>query len=370
VSETAAETVAARHQVGFDMARDLDRARRVLGEWLAARLADASSVEVVSLRPPSDNGGSSETYFATVRIAVGGAIRSEDWVVRFNGRDYRLFLRENFDTQYRLLNWLAAETDVPVPAIRFYEPDPAILGSAFWVMERVEGRVPPDNPPYNVGGFVFEASSQDRRRLWRSGLETLARIARLDPARAPTIVTPRAGESGLEENLRHWTESMDWASQGDPPKLLRVANDWLWSHMPSRRETGLSWGDARIGNMVFRDFECVAVLDWETITLAGAQLDLAHWLLMDEYYTTGLGLPPLDGFGGRDETIALWEQLTGRRADQLGWHEVLAGFRLAVNMRRGLTFWPPELAAKLVDPDGESVMSRHLRRVLARVAGI
>jgi aminoglycoside phosphotransferase (APT) family kinase protein len=351
------------------MARDLETARRVLGEWLCARMPGARSVEVLSLTQPSANGGSSETYFATLRIRQDGVTRLEDWVLRINPRDFRLFLRENFDAQYRLLTWLRAHSDVPVPAIAFYEPDPAVLGAAFWVMEKVEGQVPPDNPPYNAGGFVFEASVADRRRLWRSGMETLARIARLDPARLPPIVPLRPGESGAEENLRHWTESMAWACPGGPPPLLRRAHDWLLAHRPARLETGLSWGDARIGNMVFRDFRCVAVLDWETITLAGAQLDLAHWLLMDEYYTTGLGLPPLPGIGGREETIALWEALVGRPADQLAWHEVLAAFRLAVNMRRGLAFWPADLAAKLVDPDGESVLSRHLRRVLARVEG-
>jgi aminoglycoside phosphotransferase (APT) family kinase protein len=232
----------------------------------------------------------------------------------------------------------------------------------------VDGQIPADNPPYNTAGFLFDASVDQRRKLWYSGLATVAKIATLDIARLPRIVTLRPGESGLEENLRHWTDAMLWATDGKPSPLLRRANDWLWANKPARGETHLSWGDARIGNMIFRNWECVAVLDWETITLAGPQLDLAHWLLMDDYYTECLGLQPLPGFGTRQETIAVWEELTGLRADQLDWHEVLAVFRININVVRFVKLWAAAGRTNILDSEGESPLSRHLRRVLARVA--
>jgi aminoglycoside phosphotransferase (APT) family kinase protein len=244
----------------------------------------------------------------------------------------------------------------------------SVMGSPFWIMERVDGIVPPDNPPYNAGGWVFEGSAEQRRRLWRSSIEALAKIARLDTARLPHFVTLEPGETGLDENLRHWTDSMMWACGGNPGALNQQVIDWLWANRPARRETGLSWGDARIGNMLFRDWECVAVIDWETITLAGPQLDLAHWIFMEDYYTECLGLKRLPGFGTRYETIALWEQLTGRIADQVDWHEVLAVFRININMARYVKLWSAAGRANLVDNEGETLIGRHLRRVFARVS--
>lgn len=369
MSNADSEAQAANHYVGVAISRDLEHSRRILTDWFVTRRPEANIVEVLSLTTPTAAGGSSETFFATLKTRTGGRSQTQECVLRINPREYRLFLRDNFDEQYRLLRFLKDETGVPVPAIHFYEPDASVMGSPFWIMEKVGGIVPPDNPPYTAAGWVFEGSPEQRRKLWRSSIGALAKIARLDPARLPHVVTLAPGEAGLDENLRHWTESMMWACDGAPGALNRQVNDWLWANRPARRETGLSWGDARIGNMLYRDWECVAVLDWETITLAGPQLDLAHWIFMEDYYTECLDLKPLSGFGTRHETIALWEQLTGRIADQVDWHELLAVFRININMARYIKLWSAAGRANLVDHQGETLISRHLRRVFARVSG-
>lgn len=359
-----------KYHIGVPLSRDIERTKLILGEWLVGKIPGATSIGIVSMRQPKGNGGSSETWLTTLDIRRGRDVVKQEYVVRMKPQAFRMFWRENFEEQYRLINFLGAETDVPVPAIPFYEPDPAVLGVPFWFMEKVEGQVPPDDPPYHTDSFLSAASVEQRRKLWRSGLEAAAKVAKVEVHRLPRIVDLRPGESGIEEHLRNWTEAMNWACQGKPSPVLQRAIDWLWKTMPSRRDTGLSWGDCRIGNMIFREWECVAVIDWDTITLAGPQLDLAHWLMMDEYFTVGLGLPPLPGFGSREATIALWEELTGFAADQLAWHEVLAAFRLEINGVRGMSMLPPETCAKLRYENGDSVLTRQLRRVLARVAGI
>ena len=183
----------------------------------------------------------------------------------------------------------------------------------------------------------------------------------------PQIVPLRPGESGLEESLRHWTESMDWASQGKPTPLMLAACDWLWANLPSERGTGLSHGDCRIGNMIFSGFDVAALIDWETISLAGPQLDLAHWLAMEEIYTVGGNLPKLPGFGTRQETIAEWERLTGLSAADIEWYVVKTSFRLHIITERGFSIMDPAERATLHYDDGENMISRQLRRALARV---
>jgi aminoglycoside phosphotransferase (APT) family kinase protein len=368
MSKPATDQELAAAKVGVAVSRDLGETARTLETWLAARLPNAERIEISGLEQPGGGGGSSETFFLVLAVTEAGHRTSQDMVLRIDPTSFRLFLRRNFDEQYHLLDWLARETKIPIPPVRFYEPDPAILGAPFWIMERIVGEVPPDNPSYNAGGFVFDASEAERRELWRAGMEILGELGRIDPGRLPRIVDLKAGQSGLGENLEHWTASMSWACDGRPPEFLARVNAWLHANRPARGDTGLSWGDARIGNMIFRGGACAGVLDWETITLAGPQLDLAHWLLMDDYSSACLGLERLPGLGTRAETIALWEELTGRKADQLGWHEVLATFRLSVVMERYARLWVEAGRHDLKDAQGDTLMMRHLRQVFARIA--
>jgi aminoglycoside phosphotransferase (APT) family kinase protein len=370
MSNASSDAEETSHYVGIAISRSLEQTRRALADWFATRRPEANVVEVGALNKPTSTGGSSETFFTTLNRKVDGKVEAQDCVLRINPREFRLFLRDNFDEQYRVLKFLEKETDVPVPAIRYYEPDMSVLGSPFWIMDRIDGIVPTDNPPYNAGGWVFDGTPEQRRTLWRSSVETLAKVARVDPAQLPHVLTLKPGETGLDENLRHWTESMTWACEGKPGPLNQAVIDWLWANRPARRETGLSWGDARIGNMIFKDWKCAAVLDWEAITLAGPQLDLAHWIFMEDYYTECMGLEPLPGFGNRQETIALWKQLTCRQADQLDWHELLAVFRINITTTRFVKLWSAAGRDIIADADGETLVSRHLRRVFARVAGI
>jgi aminoglycoside phosphotransferase (APT) family kinase protein len=368
MSNASSETKPLKQHIGVSTSRDMEATKRALGEWLTPRIADATAVKIVSMAKPTTNGGSSETYITELDVRTARGTRHEQYVLRLKPNEFRIFLRENFAEQQRLITFLADETDVPAPRIAFYEPDASVLGDPFWLMEKIDGLVPPDQPPFSVAGFVLEATPKQRRKIWLSGLEAATRLAKVDIERMPQIVERRPGESGMEENLRHWTAAMHWACAGKHQPALAAAIDWLWANIPERKETGLSHGDCRIGNMIFRDFACVAVLDYDTVTLAGPQLDLAHWLVMDEYFADGLGTPRLPGIGDRQETIAQWEVFMGRPADQLGWHEVLASFRLAINEIRGMSLLPPETQAALCFDDGEAVLTHQLRRILARAA--
>ncbi len=366
-SDNVARTIVTRSD--SSAGRDLDATAKLLSEWLTGQIPDACRAEVVEMSRPSSSGGSSETYFLKASITSAGETRREKLVLRVKPREFTMFLRENFDEQHRLLTHLHAESDVPVPAIPFYEPDPIVLGDPFWLMEWVEGDGPPDNPPYHVEGYVADASLDQRETIWRSGLRAASRIGLTDVEKLPNIVPMKPGQSGMEENLSHWTEAMHWAREGDEHPLLDTVIEWLWANLPARKETALSWGDCRIGNMIFKDYRCAAIIDWDTITLAGPQLDLAHWLVMEDYFINGFGLTPLDGIGRRDEIIAAWEDYTGIEADQLGWHEVLAMFRLEINCVRGFRFLPEDILKTLFFDDGTTVMSRSLARTYERVSG-
>ena len=367
MSKAGSDDSGIKLKVGVATGRDMAETGRVLGMWLAGRIPEANGVTVVSFERPTTGGASSETYFFAADVWRGKDVERADYVLRFQSNVHRLFLRENFAEQAALMRYLGQETDVPVPAVPFFEPDPSVLGEAFMIMDRVAGWVPSDVPAYNAAGRLFDASPEEQRRLWSGALAAAARLAAVDVSKMPKIVPLKPGESGLEESLRHWTELMVWASQGKPTALMGAANDWLWANLPTEPGTGLSWGDCRIGNMIFQGFDVAALIDWETISLAGPQLDLAHWLAMEEIYTVGGDLPKLPGFGTREETVAEWERLTGLSAADIEWYVVKTSFRLHVITERGFSLMPPEEKAGLHYADGENMISRQLRRALDRV---
>jgi aminoglycoside phosphotransferase (APT) family kinase protein len=86
-----------------------------------------------------------------------------------------------------------------------------------------------------------------------------------------------------------------------------------------------------MGNMMFDDkFEVVAVMDWEQPSLGGALHDLAWWLVLsDMRHGAAPGRPHLDGMGTREETIALWGEVTGISTADIEWYEDFTALKLS-----------------------------------------
>ena len=83
----------------------------------------------------------------------------------------------------RIQQDLRDHTDVPVANVRWLEEDPSILDAPFYVMDRLDGRVPDESPKaYHPAGWVSEATTEQRRQLWQSTLDAMAELHRLDVA--------------------------------------------------------------------------------------------------------------------------------------------------------------------------------------------
>ncbi len=326
------------HLPVFSKGRDLDAAATVLRPWLADRLGVAD-VEVGALVYPRGAGVSNETILFNARWSAGptGPGRAELVLRGAPAPDYQLFLDPGFRMQYDLLAALGRSGSVRVPEVLWFEADPAILGQPFFVMRRLRGRVPVSMPVYNASGWLSEATPAQRRTAWESAMGQLAAIHRVPLDDVRLVDRSEPGVTGVEGQLDYWTRFASWALGDDGPVVLTTLFDWLADHVPVEPD-GLSWGDARIGNMMFGDdFEVVGVMDWEQASLAGPTADLGWWLFFDEIHSVDQGLARLDGLGTRSETSDRWEELTGRRVGDLLWHEVFAGCKaglLAMRSRR------------------------------------
>ncbi len=312
--------------------RDPGATREVLTTWLRApgRLPGA---EIAHLETPEYSGFSSETLM--IDVAHGG--RAEKLAVRVAPVHYQVFPDVRFAEQYRLMRILHERTDIPVPPIRWYEPGDQYLGAPFFVMDRIDGRVPTDMPPYHSGGWVTEIEPAERAAMWWSALEILARLHRLDASELGVgfLDQPEWGTPGLAQRLGYYEHYMNWAYPGPKPTAEK-ALDWLKRNMPSEPDPPvLLWGDARIGNVIYSgEGRPAAVLDWETATFGQPEEDLAWFLFLDQHHSEGIYVPRLAGFPSPVETIARYQELIGRPMRHMDYYEILSGFKFTVIMSR------------------------------------
>jgi aminoglycoside phosphotransferase (APT) family kinase protein len=315
--------------------RDPDQVAATLSRWLATKSDEGSAPEVFDVQAPAANGFSNETILCRTRSADGEERRL---VVRVAPTKHLLFMDADFSTQYRAMRALAdGGSAVPVPRLGPYEDDPQYLGVPFFTMDHVEGQVPSDNIPYTLGGWVMEATPEQQQRMWWSGIDALAAVHRTDwrSLRLDWLSNPARGKPGLEQQMSYYRDFLDWATQGERVPVIESTWQWLEQHQPAEDgDVVISWGDSRIGNIIWDDFRAAAVVDWEMASLAQPELDLGWWLYFDRQFAEGLGVSRPAGFGSHDETIERYSQLMGRPMNDIFYYEVFSGFRFAIVMYR------------------------------------
>lgn len=310
--------------------RDFDILARTLEQWLAPRLSD--SVAVTGIVAP--NGGfSSETYLIDAFLGAGRPAR---WVLRIQATKVQVYEDPAVEKQYRIMQALQRIGDVPVPHPLWFEGDSSVLGSPFFLMERIEGQAPPEE--YHREGVLAEATPAVRETMWRDSIRTMARIHQTDTAPFAFLDDKSLGPCGIDQELARWDRFRVWT---DLPgvDILDRGRRWLEDHRPAPTRAGLSWGDARLNNFLFRDNRCVAVLDWETASLGGGEYDLGWWLYFDRATSIGIGMERAEGLGDRAATIALWEAEIGRKAQAMEWHEFFAAWRFGWIVQRAFSLF-------------------------------
>ena len=315
--------------------RDLSTIPKLLPGWLSG-VMPAGVQPTVSVESGVDsNGMSSETIILTGRWEQNGAEVEEKWVARVapTADDVPVFLHYRMDHQYDVIRLVGELTDVPVPRVRWIEPTGELLGSPFFLMDLVEGIVPPDVMPYTFGGNWFaDAPAAKQRELQDATIEVLAKLHAI-PSAAETFgflaASDPPGDTPLRRRL-NWLRA--WYEFAVPDigrsKLVETALGWLEGNFPFDVAAGdpvLAWGDARIGNVLYRDFRPVAVLDWEMAAVGPRELDVA-WIIFAHMVFQELGglagLPGLPEVMREEDVRATYRVLTGVELGDLHWFYV------------------------------------------------
>lgn len=286
--------------------------------YLAANIADFGTIQECS----KFAGGQSNPTFM---------IRTEKskYVLRRKPPGQLLKSAHAVDREYRVMKALAA-TDVPVPRMYVLCEDDSVIGSMFYVMEFMEGRI-----FWNAA--LPEQSHAERRAIYDEMARVLAAMHTVDLDGVGLSDYGRPGNY-FARQIKRWSEQYR-ASETEPQPAMEKLMAWLPANMPADDgQVALNHGDYRIDNLMFHPAEprVVAVLDWELSTLGHPWADLAYQCMQ-------LRLPPdaaIPGLGGLDrealgipseeEYVARYCQLTGiDTIPNWNFYIVFSFFRLA-----------------------------------------
>jgi aminoglycoside phosphotransferase (APT) family kinase protein len=320
--------------------RDPDETRAALTAWLGRQLPGATDVEITDLVVPQSSGFSNETFlFDAAWTDEQRARTTAQLVLRSQPQVYALFPEiDLLGQQYGAMKRLGEHTDVPVARVRWGEPDTAVLGQPFFVMDRLFGKVPGDAPPYTVEGWFMDLPPAQRRVLHTNSVRALTKVNRVDwrAAGFDYLDKPHHGPLGPKQRISYFRKFWGWARDGKAHDVADPAWAWLEDHWPDDAEhIELCWGDARPGNQMFDDEgNVIGVFDWEMVSLGNGVSDLGWYLFLQRYHTDGTGVRLPDGMLARDEIIALWESEVGRNATDVDFYEALGGFHFTLVMMR------------------------------------
>ena len=299
--------------------RDAHRIDEVaLGGWLAANVPGFEGPLVVR---KFKGGQSNPTYWL-------GTPRAE-YVLRKKPPGKLLASAHAVEREHRVMTALA-RTTVPVPRTFGLCEDASVIGTPFFVMEHLRGRI-----FWNVQ-LADVASPSERRAIYEELVRVLAAIHAVDvDAVALTDYGKRGGY--VARQVERWSGQYR-ASATTTIGAMEALLGYLPGHVPARDETTLAHGDYRLDNLIFHPTEprVLGVLDWELSTLGHPLSDLAYLCMLYD-----VALPKVGGLLGVDfaatgipterEIVARYEALSGRtvHAEDWAYFKAFGLFRLA-----------------------------------------
>ena len=241
------ETTEMRHEIDVDG----------LGEYLAANLPGFSGpLQVRQFR----GGQSNPTYLLTAG--------SGKYVLRKKPGGHLLPGEHMIEREYKVMRALRS-TDVPVPNLPLLCEDSAVIGTPFYLMDFLEGRIFRDPA-------APEIDAAERARIYRAMSDTLAKLHRVDWRQAGLEDFGKPSDY-LSRQIALWSRQYQAGKTHDIPNMDRLI-EWLPAHIPAYQPTTISHGDFRLENLMIHPTrpEVLATLDWELATLGHPFADLAY----------------------------------------------------------------------------------------------
>ncbi len=248
-----------------------------------------------------EGGQSNPTYY----LSAG----SKRYVMRKKPPGEILRSAHQVDREYRVMSALS-DTDVVVPEMYLFCEDPAVVGTEFFIMEMIDGRVITD---VSLPNFT----PVERRALYNQFIELLVTLHQVDYKTVGLEAGFGRPGNYFSRQISRWSKQYD-ASKTEELETMERLMRWLPENIPSGDETVIVHGDYRIGNCIIHPTKprIVALLDWELSTLGHPMGDLAYACMSYYSGTTAGDLTPKKLFGSgipnEKEFVARYCALSGR----------------------------------------------------------
>ena len=286
-----------------------------LGAYLDRELATGPITEIRQMSV----GQSNPTYLV---ITEAG-----EYVLRKQPPGPLLKSAHAIDREYRIMDALS-RTSVPVPRMLHYSSDATVLGTPFYVMQRLTGRV------FRSAGLP-EVPAEERRTYYHAMAEALVKLHQVDWAGLGLTGFGKPGNYYTRQ-IGRWTEQWAHSKVRENPSIDALCR-WLPDRIPPGDETTISHGDFKFDNLMFHPTEpkVIAVLDWELSTLGHPLADLAFNCIayyMPKAVMGGIAGVDLEaeGIPSIEEHVADYCKLADRTEGLTPFHMAFAMFRLAV----------------------------------------
>ncbi|MCP4904694.1 MAG: phosphotransferase family protein [bacterium] len=319
---------------------DPETYRESLDAWMKTQMPGALELRVHDIDMPRSTGFSNETvFFSTTALEGGGTSglpTTRKWVARIEPPDGGLFPVQtkeceiSCEVQHRIMSAVREAGVAPIPEMLPFEKDLSVLGHPFFVMEFIEGLIPADVPRYTQAGFlVDDATPANRETMVREACETMATLAGLDwkVMGLDWLDVRGEGTPAFRDQLGLYRDyCVEAVGDRDHPIIMKGL-DWLEANAPDL-PIGISWGDSRLGNIIWQDYHCASVCDWEAISLCPPEADIGWFVMFDRMSHEDFDAPRLAGFPTRAEQVSIWEARSGRKvADTIDYWEIFGAMR-------------------------------------------
>lgn len=281
------------------------------------------------------HGQSNPTFLLEAKVKAGDV---KKYVLRKKPSGVLLESAHAVEREFIVIKALGAHTDVPVPKAFCLCTDTSIIGTPFYIMEYLEGRILLDNK-------LLGMSPERRKAIYQATARTLASLHKVD---VDSIGLHKFGwrENYCKRQVERWAKQyITSTAEGKPernPKMLELI-DWLKNHIPLEDSLGalstcLVHGDYRIDNLVFHPIEdkVIGILDWELSTLGNQMCDVAYSCLQ---YIVNVEGETYDGFesSGTPEGIPSLPEYIAEYCSAAGkpWPAADWTFYLAFSLFRG-----------------------------------
>ena len=341
-------------------------------QWFTDAHPDHSNIIVNDIDIPVATGFSNETVFFEISSQTNEKSHNGRYVARIEPEDGGMFPIQTPDCatsvalQQRVMTTVQNNSDVPIPTLGKLITKP-YLGLPFFVMVHVDGRIPSDRPRYTEEGFVVdEATDQQRTQMVQRGLEAMAGIHHIDWEKANLEwLNPCDGDPTQAKQIEIYRAYVQKELAGREHPVMEYALNWLERNNPNDERIGLSWGDARLGNIIWDDYAPAAVVDWEACSLCPTEADLGWWLMFDRMSFDDVNVERMAGYPSREEQASYYEKVSGNEVRDPHYWEVFAIMRFcAIFIRLGDRLTNSGLLPPEMNPAVGNMVTRSLANIL------